>query len=521
MLFRFTTGLFVMLCLLFAPVALIDAQGQCGFADSLVYPVDTTVFRLAQDFAVRSGRHQGRYHTGEDWYAGRANNYGIGTPVRAAATGRVTFASPIGWGRDGGVVVIEHTFPDGSIAYSQYGHMAETDNARFPPQWSCVRQGDIIGAISNVRPAPHLHFEIKTSDGTSPGPGYHWEEPVRAGWRKPSKFVQNWNAWLQPAFLWRLDLADESGPVTAPLLLDDNSLLYLDANRLGRVSPDGRSLWRINLDRLAVGLTRRGADLLIAYTDGSMQRVNLDGTLAERWETGIALDSAPLDTGEDTLLHTPQNTLVAFGADRQSAHWQVENTATLLRAVNAGGIIGLLTRDYRLLTLSAQGTLLNQAQLREAASLTPHPQGGLLAYTHSGLWRIREDGTWEIVLEDVPGGRSSALTWTADGQQLFLFDGRILRAYSREFVLLWQVELPPVSGLLTLTEHDTVLLLTGQHGYITALQKSTGNICGSTRIFGDDRAQAWHHLGADGILRVAVSDQILGLDWRRFLGGCA
>ncbi|HLV37098.1 MAG TPA: hypothetical protein VKY59_18390, partial [Spirillospora sp.] len=91
----------LLLSLLFMGFGLrpVTAQ-QCGVVDNLSYPVDTSVFRLAQDFGAPSPRHQGRYHTGEDWFLGRrAENYGVGLPVYAAASGRVTFSSPIGWGR--------------------------------------------------------------------------------------------------------------------------------------------------------------------------------------------------------------------------------------------------------------------------------------------------------------------------------------------------------------------------------------------------------------------------------------
>ncbi len=196
----------LLLLLLFVQPVLAQ---QCGVADSIGYPIDTQQYALAQDFGAPSPRHQGRYHTGEDWFAGRANNFGQGNPVVAAATGRVTYSSPLGWGRDGGVVIIEHTFPDGSLLYSMYGHMMETDTINFPAQWSCVQRGDIIGAIGNIRPAPHLHFEMRVVDGTTPGPGYSWRDPFRDGWRQPAKAIQNWQAWLDPAFDWRLDLADE------------------------------------------------------------------------------------------------------------------------------------------------------------------------------------------------------------------------------------------------------------------------------------------------------------------------
>jgi murein DD-endopeptidase MepM/ murein hydrolase activator NlpD len=101
--------------LLLAFAAPVSAQTQCGFATSVSFPVDPAQFQIAQDFGAPSPRHQGRYHTGEDWYGGRES---YGTYVRSIANGRVTFSSPNGWGRDGGVIIIEHSFPDGTTAYS-------------------------------------------------------------------------------------------------------------------------------------------------------------------------------------------------------------------------------------------------------------------------------------------------------------------------------------------------------------------------------------------------------------------
>src|SRR5688572_25737650 len=97
---------FFLLCIfLFAvPSA---AQADCGIVDELSFPVNTTAYTLAQDFAVASSRHQGMYHTGEDWYGGRGTSFG--QPVSAIAKGRVTYSYATGWGRDAGVVIIEHT----------------------------------------------------------------------------------------------------------------------------------------------------------------------------------------------------------------------------------------------------------------------------------------------------------------------------------------------------------------------------------------------------------------------------
>jgi hypothetical protein len=494
---------------------------QCGVADSFNYPIDTQTFQLVQDFAARSPRHQGRFHTGEDWYAGRADNYGIGQPVRAAAAGRVTFSSPIGWGRDGGVVIIEHTFRDGSILYTHYGHMMETDTARFPRQWTCVPAGEVIGAVGNVRPAPHLHFEVRAVDGTSPGPGYSWGDPFASGWRQPVKAVRNWQTWLLPAYRWRLDVADEAGPIAPLLELDDHSLLYLDANRLGRVTPDGRSLWRINLERRGIALTSYEVLPLLTYADGVMQRVNLDGSLSDRWETGLSL-AQPVLLGDLLVFQTPSSALVALGPDRREVRWRLEDVPPVWRAQPAGQVIGLMTRTNEMLTLSLDGQLLDRAQLHEPGSLAVDPNGELHAYTVGGLWTILADGTWAEDLDNAPdGGQSSAVLYAPNGD-LYLFDGRVLHAYDAQRAARWQVQLPDsIGGQVRLDAYGGVLLLTSNHGDILALEQASGGLCGFAQIFGNDRAQFWYSLGVDGRLRVAVSDQILGLDWATFLGGCA
>lgn len=511
----------IFLCVLCLSVVTATAQTpQCGFADSINYPIDTNLFQLAQDFGVPSGRHQGRYHTGEDWFAGRIQDYGAGLHVAAAAVGRVTYSSTIGWGRDGGVVILEHTFTDGTVLYTQYGHMQETDTAKFPAVYSCVDAGEIIGAVGNVRPAPHVHFEVRVNNPDYPGPGYSWENPVTAGWRNPSKLVQNWQAILQPSHLWHLDLADETGPIAPPVELVDHSLIYLDAGRVGRLSPDGRVLWRINLERPAVSVIPDADLARIVYADGSMQRVNLDGALFEPQQTGIRIDSTAMIAAGVLFAHSLDNTLIRFDIQTQTQAWQLADVNPVIRSAS-GQVTGLITQNNELLTISQDGTLLDRAQLREPGGLTVATDGNLLAYTRGGLWRILSDGTWELLSETVPqGGESSAVTQAPDGI-LYLFDGQFLYAYNRDLAQIWQTELTDVSGTVDLSLYDTNLLLTSNHGSIIAVRASDGGLCNRTRIFGSERAKLWHSLGGDGILRVAVSDQIIGFDWQTFLGGCA
>ncbi len=54
-----------------------------------------------------------------------------GEPVMAAARGRVTYSDIEGWDTEKGVVVLQHTFPDGTLINTLYGHMEELNGYRF------------------------------------------------------------------------------------------------------------------------------------------------------------------------------------------------------------------------------------------------------------------------------------------------------------------------------------------------------------------------------------------------------
>lgn len=79
-----------------------------------------------------------------------------GTPIVAAANGRVLISKNSGWnGGYGKYVVIEH--PNGT--QTLYAHMSETAIS----QGATVNQGQLIGyvGISGKATGPHLHFEIR------------------------------------------------------------------------------------------------------------------------------------------------------------------------------------------------------------------------------------------------------------------------------------------------------------------------------------------------------------------------
>ncbi len=508
------------------PYADLLLQAQCGVVDSLQYPVDTSLFTLVQNFGVASVRHQGRYHTGEDWYGGRGSSRG--QPVRAVARGRVTYAAPNGWGRDGGVVIIEHTMPDNRILYSVYGHIVETPEYAFPTRYGCVQQGDIVGVIGDARPAPHLHFEFRINNGDIPGPGYEWENPLALGYRQPARIITNWSAWLGAAHRWHVALSTPNGMQAPPLQLNDNSLIYLETpTLLKRATADGRVLWRVNLERTAVGVTGYQGSTYLHYADGGVTQIDENGAALDRWDSTVPVDSAPLAAvfpdGDALLFHTPDNALVAFNPTRRAVLWRLDNVPPFVLAQVTPQMIALVSRSadgwYQLFTVSLEGRLLDQAQLRALPAFAAAPDGTLLVYSAGGLWRVDSSGTWSYALDNAPAlGAAAALA--ADSGGLVVFDGSQLSGFDTAGVLRWQTPFS-ASGQASLTRADGRLLLLTAQGHIAVFDAASGAVCGSLRLYGDGFTRLpWGSAGSDGLLRVALGDSISGLSWSALTAGC-
>jgi hypothetical protein len=253
-----------------------------------------------------------------------------------------------------------------------------------------------------------------------------------------------------------------------------------------------------------------------------MQLVTADSALGESWQAGATFDGAPMLIGNLAILHTPSNGLVALNSDGRSTAWQIGGVAPILRWESNSKTLGLMTADNAMLTVSLQGQIINKAYLREPGSLAVDAAShGLLAYSKGGLWTVGDDGVWALSLADAPaGGRVSAAA--EDAQHLFLFDGATLHGYDRanNNAQQWATALPGVKGDVTLSIYDKVLLLTSNHGDITAVQISSGGVCNTTRIYGSNRSHEWHSLDDDGVLRVYVADQIIGFNWNKFLMAC-
>ena len=129
------------------------ADGRAGSAvfAALRRPLPACPLPLAAPVAAlvtdTFGPRGGRFHSGID-YPGR-----VGTPVRAAASGRVTHAgwSPGGWGN---LVVLSH----GNGVRTLYAHLARV-GVRVGARVAAGQRVGRVGASGNTT-GPHLHFEV-------------------------------------------------------------------------------------------------------------------------------------------------------------------------------------------------------------------------------------------------------------------------------------------------------------------------------------------------------------------------
>lgn len=275
----------------------ISGRYPCGVVDLFDFPLeppDAANARGGGDFAVFRSRYD-KFHAGEDWRAANGTP-SLGQPVHSIGHGLVTFAEPLGWGADQGVVIVRHWLAGGGELLSFYGHL-EPDSIVLTAG-TCVARGEQVGRIGRPRTPPHLHFELRTQSPYATLTGYWPEDPLRVGWLPPSQTIWQQRSAAQPGTRWTL-------PYTRTQTLP-----------LGRLQ-DGRLL-----------LGASGGGLLVVDSAAETRRAILDLPAGERW-----------------LLH-PQSG-VLYGSDRsgRAGGWQVtdERLTPLWRSdVLVGGRSALL-----------------------------------------------------------------------------------------------------------------------------------------------------------------------------------
>ncbi|MCA9978512.1 MAG: peptidoglycan DD-metalloendopeptidase family protein [Anaerolineales bacterium] len=371
----------------------------CGIVDTLDFPLDPpealSVSYGGQGFGRFRSRYD-QYHAGEDWQLvrGRSN---LGKPVYAIGHGRVTYANPNGWGRDKGVIIIRHTFADGSTVLSFYGHMD-------PPSVTlrvgdCVVRGQKIAEIGEPRTPPHLHFEIRTHMPEEPGPGYWPTDPTEVGWLPPSQFIWEKRMAAQKGVVWTRPFTTEGTQNIG--LIDEETLVIKEGSQLiGLGVSDGQLRWQQTFtDTVTTAIFDAVEPLL--YTGSRLGQVaayplleadNGTTSFSEEplWQTDLALVGSPL------LLPLPgggvvvsvRQALTAVATDG-AILWQAEIAQRLFDWVSTtdGLILTVSGRDGPLYSLTASGL-----------QAWPVAMNGRARSVGNQIWLYADDGLYRLDL---------------------------------------------------------------------------------------------------------------------------
>lgn len=502
------------------------ALQTCGVIDSpdlLDYPLDRTEFRLINPFGRVSGRFNGQLHAADDWVRRGGESYG--QPVHAIGPGRVTYAEPLGWGRDKGVVIVEHVMTDGSFVYSLYGHMEESDTIFFPNRGSCVAKGDIVGVIGDPRPAPHLHFEIRNFGAGAPGPGYWTVDPRLRGWMNPRQFIDSWQIWLDPRHRWHRTVGSEAGVEPSPLMRDDGAVILVNGNFLEAMDVNGNLIWQYRMaDSVdAVGMAIQGDNvLLMATTDGRILLWSLTGGLVEQWETGLeTITQGPYVIGDMVLVVDGEGTLDLFDGNREVVR-SFPEIDEIVADASTEQLLGLITDDEVFFLFDAEGNVLEEREIQSNSDVIVGYGQGLFLRDRGTLSYIALSGQEQIIIEDLQASRTnSQMLYDATNGQLVLWgigSAYRLTGLSLEGDVLWETEVR-VSERFGLSTADLIqanrctLVLVGQGGYVMSFGSRTGQLNGQMKIWGNSLTNVWAGSSVhDDILRVQIAGEMTGFD---------
>ncbi|MEN0067695.1 MAG: M23 family metallopeptidase [Myxococcota bacterium] len=134
----------------------------------------------------RAQRFGENLHLGEDWNREGDDEADRGAPVKAIATGRVTYAGHAGpeWGHV--VRIVHHLRRHGrsSFVESVYAHLDRVD----VKAGQSIERGGPVGTIGDAdgRYGPHLHLEIRREPDLPLGPGY---SSRNRAWLDPTAFI--------------------------------------------------------------------------------------------------------------------------------------------------------------------------------------------------------------------------------------------------------------------------------------------------------------------------------------------
>jgi murein DD-endopeptidase MepM/ murein hydrolase activator NlpD len=458
----------VLTLLLLRPAAAQDDFSiPCGLVDSIGYPVDGIVAGY-DDFALYRERFGG-LHVGIDLAFDR-----WGDPVMAVARGRVTYADPDGWDTERGVVIIEHIFPDRTVAYSLYGHVEQTDDITFPTVGTCVEPGEVIASVGwPSRGRPHLHYEIRDFMPDDGGPGYVETNPLAQGWYHPLDFTQLWQVRLGPGFLRSATF--QSVPNMPSVALDDGTFALASSDVLQAVTAAGDVLWRVEVSGTITGLAALPGGRIAAHTSSGQAMVLQNGRYLGLWRVE-GLDEPFLAVDETLIFAQAGGGLSAFDAVGEPL-WTLPPVGSADRvaafATNGHEIaLGLRAEDggYRLRLIDLTGSVTFETQYEAMPLVAPDPTGGWIAVAGTTVKRLAGGANHDLTtLAPVPGRTAAVSVDLVGNSYLYLGDGaRTLLSLDPNGVVRWRAEYPTPPGALP------PLLHTGGGCMLYALDRDGG-----------------------------------------------
>ena len=297
----------------------------CGLVDTLDFPLGPPD---GQGYIARwiFGRYSDRYsgiHTGEDWVL--VGGSSLGSPVHSIGHGTVTYAQPLGWGIDQGVVIVRHVFTDGSTLLSFYGHL-EPDSVKLQPG-DCVVRGQQVGNVGKPRGQPHLHFEIRTQLPDAPGPGYWSVDPQLAGWKPPSATIWQYRIAHAPGVTWSRPLTSTNSfgiGLLGVAAAKDETLAAIDNQQLiGLDASDGHVRWSQSLSSTVfhAAVDAHGTAVYVSTYSHTVQAFNLGGT--PLWQLDLGQPGAIMPLPDGGLALAVEQHLIGLSLTGKQL-WQID-----------------------------------------------------------------------------------------------------------------------------------------------------------------------------------------------------
>lgn len=419
-----------------APARAQADLAPCGIIDGFDWPMpDMGIDRT--DFGIFRAQFGG-LHTGMDVAFEQ-----LGEPVRAAARGIVTYSDPAGWDTEKGVVVIQHTMPDGSLVNTLYGHMEELNGYTFPLMNDCVEQGEIVGAIGfPSRGRPHLHYEIRTRYRHEGGPGYTDTNPLELGWLHPADFTMLARIWVQPAYRAHFTLVERA---TLPLLvLGDGTYVIAHSGQLINLTAQGDPIWRFDTLGSVIGMVAFPDDRVLAMNSAGQMLVLQYGGFSALWELPEPAQTPPLLFGNLVVVGVSQGATLAFSADG-TLQWQTPPlNARIVRWALSGEYLALATDADEFVVLDAGGAMVYRATFPNQPIPFAAPEGGFKVLSGGTVFGLDQAfNAVQLVSTELEFLPNAELLHAPDGLLvIYPGEGRSLYAYTPEGVLAWLAFMP-------------------------------------------------------------------------------